>query len=643
MSQEVVWLLAFGTLLLAYCLYWGIAAGSRSATAQDFFLAGRQTPAWVFVLSATALSLTGWMVLGHPSMLALGGFAYGEVALGAIVIPMAGILFLKRQWLLGQRFNYATPGAMFADYYQGELIRLLTVLIALVFAIPFVGMQLAASGRLIQILTNNAVGAYPAMWVLGFSVFVYVYLGGMRAVTAVGALQCLLMLAGMVGLGVLAYSQLGSFGAFNTALARFGAQGVGVGSNLFEIPGVIQFTAGLGQQAPVGSIWSASMILTYSFALMGIQSSPSFSMLGFSCRDTRGFAPQQVWATGAIVGLVLLFFATAYGLGMHAMSASLGALPGAAPAQLAASTALTAFNHGQPVDVSTAFIQSMSARHPWMSALLALCVVTAVQIAAAAYVLTTASMFSTDIYQRFFRPAADDRTQRMVARAAMALIFIVALTMATFTPLAQWQLGSLALSFSLQLWPVLAGVCWLPWISRQAATVGVCVGFVVVILTEPVGVSIIRFLGFDLPWGQWPWTIHSAGWGIFFNVLACAVVSIATRADESRGHRDVYHQYLHARAGLSPHKRVMRPAVWALILGWMFFAIGPGAVLGNDLFGDPAGGITAWKLGIPSLWAWQIIWWALGVFAIWWLAYKMEFSTPARETTDLRTERSPQS
>ena len=629
MSQEVVWLLAFGTLLLAYCLYWGIAAGRGSGKAQDFFLAGRQTPAWVFVLSATGLSLTGWMVLGHPSMLSVDGFPYGEVALGAIVIPLAGILFLKRQWLLGQRFGYATPGAMFADYYRGELIRLLTVLIALVFAIPFVGMQLAASGRLIQILTRGAVGAHPAMWVLGFSVFVYVFLGGMRAVTTVGALQCLLMLAGMIGLGAVAYYQLGGFGAFNAALARFGAQGSAAGSNLFEIPGVIQFTAGLGKQAPAGGIWTASMILTYSFALMGIQSSPSFSMLGFSCRDTRGFAPQQVWATGAIVGLVLLFFATAYGLGMHALSASPGA----------ASTLLPALYDGQPVDVSTAFIRSISARHPWTSALLGLCVVAAVQMAAAAYVLTTASMFTTDIYQRFFRPSADDRAQRRMARATMAVIFIVALTMATFTPLAQWQLGGLALSFSLQLWPVLAGVCWLPWITRQAATVGVCVGLVVVMLTEPVGASILGFLGVDLPWGRWPWTIHSAGWGIFFNVLACALVSLATRGDANRSHRDGYHQYLHARAGLSRHKQVMKPAVWALILGWMFFAIGPGAVLGNDLFGDPAGGIKAWKLGIPSLWAWQIIWWALGVFVIWWLACKMEFSTSARETTDFGTKR----
>ena len=113
------------------------------------------------------------------------------------------------------------------------------------------------------------------------------------------------------------------------------------------------------------------------------------------------------------------------------------------------------------------------------------------------------------------------------------------------------------------------------------------------------------------------------------------MVSLVTRGEESRRHRDSYHQFLHTRAGLSPHKHVMRPAVWALTLGWMFFALGPGALIGNDIFGEPAGGLEAWRLGIPSLWAWQIIWWVLGVFVIWWLAYKMEFATSPREPVDL--------
>ena len=33
------------------------------------------------------------------------------------------------------------------------------------------------------------------------------------------------------------------------------------------------------------------------------------------------------------------------------------------------------------------------------------------------------------------------------------------------------------------------------------------------------------------------------------------------------------------------------------------------------------------SFGMPSIWAWQILWWALGCFMMWFLAYKMELST----------------
>ena len=36
--------------------------------------------------------------------------------------------------------------------------------------------------------------------------------------------------------------------------------------------------------------------------------------------------------------------------------------------------------------------------------------------------------------------------------------------------------------------------------------------------------------------------------------------------------------------------------------------IGPGAVIGNWVFGDPTNPDT-WIFGIPSIWAWQILFW----------------------------------
>ena len=62
--------------------------------------------------------------------------------------PFTGVLFLKRQWLLGKRFGYITPGEMFSDYYRSDAMRMLTVVVALVFNVPYLGIQLKASGLL---------------------------------------------------------------------------------------------------------------------------------------------------------------------------------------------------------------------------------------------------------------------------------------------------------------------------------------------------------------------------------------------------------------------------------------------------------------------------------------------------------------
>ena len=138
-----------------------------------------------------------------------------------------------------------------------------------------------------------------------------------------------------------------------------------------------------------------------------------------------------------------------------------------------------------------------------------------------------------------------------------------------------------------------------------------------------------------MPWGRWPWTIHSAGWGIFFNLGVCIIISAMTQDSGSRAHRMKYHDFLREHASLSEAKRGLIPIAWIITLAWMFFGIGPGAVLGNYIFGEPNDAAT-WVFGMPSIWAWQILFWILGVGMMWFLAYKMEMSTvPDREVEAL--------
>ena len=178
-------------------------------------------------------------------------------------------------------------------------------------------------------------------------------------------------------------------------------------------------------------------------------------------------------------------------------------------------------------------------------------------------------------------------------------------------------------------------MCWFPWITRQGATLGLLVGLIAVIFTEKFGAAIAGTVGIDLPWGRWPWTIHSAGWGILFNLGTCVIVSAMTQNSADRQHRETYHSFLREHASLSVSKRGLIPIAWGITLAWLFFGVGPGAVIGNTIFGSP-NDMTTWVFGIPSIWAWQILFWALGVGMMWFLAYKMEMSTvPQKEVEAL--------
>jgi Na+(H+)/acetate symporter ActP len=76
---------------------------------------------------------------------------------------------------------------MFSDYFRGDAIRILTVLVALLFSIPYLGVQLGASGFLFNVLTDDLISNNLGMWILSLVVLVYVASGGLRAVAYVAS------------------------------------------------------------------------------------------------------------------------------------------------------------------------------------------------------------------------------------------------------------------------------------------------------------------------------------------------------------------------------------------------------------------------------------------------------------------------
>lgn len=633
--DKVIWLFIFVVLYWAYCIYWGVQGAKTARTASDYFIAGRGISLWVFVLAATATSFSGWTFMGHPGLIYRDGFQYAYASFYAITIPFTGVMFLKRQWMLGKRFGFVTPGEMLSEYFRGDAIRLLTVVVALCFSIPYLGLQLRASGFLFNVLTDNALPVDVGMWLLSAIVFIYVASGGLRAVAYVDTLQCIMLAFGIVVIGIITLNFVGGWDRLNesiAALAEMDTNRTPDGySHYIAVPGVIQFVSD-GPSA-AGGAWTGVMVLTYMFALMGIHSSPAFSMWAFSNKSPRPFASQQVWASSFGIGFILFFFTAIQGLGAHFLGADLAfaerfpeLTSNAMGAALGGRDLMD--SEGRQGMLVPQLIHLMQGKAPWLVGLLAVCALAAMQSTGAAYMSTAGGMLTRDILKHFIMPDASHSLQKLWGRIGVGVIVGAALVVATTSSDALVLLGGLAVAFGFQMWVPLMAVCYFPWFTRQGVSAGLFLGILGVMCTESIGQS---WFGITA-WGRWPLTMHSAFWGISANLGAAVLVSAVTQNADDMRHKMKFHTFLNDHAGLPEEKRRLIPAAWIITLIWFFFGIGPGCVIGNWIFGDPNGGVAAWTFGIPSIWAWQILWWALGVFMMWFLAYKMEMSTvPRRE------------
>ena len=640
MDAKMVWLFIFVALYWGYCIFWGIKGAMTAKTASDYFIAGRSISLWVFVLAATATSFSGWTFMGHPGLLYRDGFQYAYASFYAITIPFTGVIFLKRQWILGKRFGFVTPGEMLSAYFKSDAIRLLVVLVAMIFSVPYLGVQLRASGFLFNVLTDGALGVEAGMWLLSAVVLIYVASGGLRAVAYVDTVQAILLALGIVAIGFIAYNSLPegkTWADLLGSLAQFDSKKTAEGySHYIAIPGVIQFVAGLGVENPVGGAWTGIMILTYMFALMGIQSAPAFSMWAFSNHNPKPFAPQQVWASSFGIGFILMVFTAMQGLGAHFLGADTAFM--AAHPDLVNNVMGTGLqgkdlmeSEGKQGMLVPQLIHLMGTTAPWLVGLLSVCALAAMQSTGAAYMSTAGGMLTRDVLKRYILPNATHGQQKLWGRIGVAVIVLAALIVATHATDALVLLGGLAVAYGFQMWPALMAVCYFPWLTRQGVVLGLIAGLIAVTLTESIGAKY-------MPWGRWPWTIHSAGWGIFFNLGIAILVSAVTQNKEDTDHKMTFHNYLREHASLPASKKKLVPTAWIITLVWFFFGIGPGAVIGNTIFGNPTDA-TTWIFGIPSIWAWQLLWWALGVFMMWFLAYKMGMATvPDKEIEALHED-----
>ena len=570
-------------LLTAYSIYIAAMVVRIGRPPRTFLDGGGDLPGWSMAFSTAGVILAGFGLSDHLTLVERFGLQANHVGVGIIIAALAAVLVQKRLWIVGRITGLPSPGLALGRYYRSTALRICVAGLTLLFALPFSAHLLAGIGGLVDAATNGAVPRTSAIWLLAFCLFLPAVIGGWRAITLVAGLQSVIVVVVLIAVVCFGEGMASGDGFLSSAIP------VANGILADRIPGVVQYSAGIGKDVTAGGIFTTVAVASTTLTLVGLALSPTVLYLGATARPGPGLAVTHVWLVAGLVGAFLVlaipFLATRLDGGITSLAAEL-----AREELLAAVAAVLAF-------------------------------VVAGQLAISLFVTGGTLQIAREILFHDILIGLPPHAERFAVRISLAIAFALVACLAAFAPVTSAIFASTALPLSVQLIPAILGLAFVSWISRGAVLTGVIVGSLIVVFSEPPGLVMIEGLFLELPWGRWPLTVHSAAWGLVFNVAAVLLVSIFNRRGAERGNRERLHEEFTRSWRVPFGGRASRTAKWSLVLIWAFFGLGPGAILGNTFFTEPIFVDGAPIPGLPSLWVWQILFWLLGVPLVWWLAY----------------------
>jgi SSS family solute:Na+ symporter len=674
-ETEYNWPLIWGVLIAvglywAYCIYWSVVGYKRAKTLAGWGIAGRTLPGWLFVLSASATSFSAWTYMGHPGTVYAGGIAYAFAGLYAITIPFTGALFIKRQWMLGRRYGFVTPPEQYRTIFDSYFLGVIIVVVSFLYSCFYVAVQLIGSGLLFTVITNGFFPFFFGSLALALIMLIYVAAGGLRTIAWVDVIQYFLTFGGIALIGIGVLYGLGGWGPLmeqTWQLPGYYTNSHGAIHMGWNWVGDVE---GLGPKPQ----WTGVMMLTYMFALAGIQASPAFTMWSYSLKHARTVAYQIVVGIGVVVTATLVLWSVVQGVGAQILAhQNPGQWGSAAMVEfIRAAGAAGAGSDGVVPKLMLTYLPLA------LIPLAAIGLLAAAQSTAGPYISSFAAIASRNIIGEWLLyrargaaailgrpgvvtenpgnpghsgnpgPSGNPEGRREDEPLLISDVFpekwqvtwsrifcLVLLTASLYVAFAQHDLmvmlGGLAVSYGFQLYPALVVICYgfrgwpMRW-TPQGVTAGLLVGIVAVTLT------------YYWPAYRYTLSIHSAGWGIIFNILTIWAVSSFTTP--SRRHiewqnslDDFFRKY--DPAYYEPRAQAWRKFLWFYIPFWWIMFVGPGIELGNAL--------DRVVFDLPGIWTWLILGGITGVFLLWSMAFPAQMAAAPRHTPEPIDEAARQS
>ena len=605
--------IAFIALACAFAVYglYASAASLRDVGAAHESL-GPANPRFLANAGVSTASFAAIGLFLTPWLAREGGYPAAATALIGVSVPLAATLLAPRGWALARLIGANGTGEMLAKLYGNGPAIVCGLIVASASAI-LLALILAASASLFEAVSAGAVSQPVALHLTGLFLLLSGAPAGIRAAGRLARFHTGFVLIGAGAALVLTVVTVGGTDATLAALAHVG-DSVNWGTTGGRGGGDYDLALAVPGAFGPGTIWSGTTILSVQITLGGTVLGLIWLPRNMASGDPRRFSRQITFA--AVFGGAALIVTT-FMLGLVTLEIDKDHI----------STPVVPFpGHALSEDSIARIIDTIADERFWSaSALLGLGAGAALHAVALSLMATTVSALRPLWTRRSVGTRTTERN--LAASQATAAALVVAAVLLAYLPTNDLAaLSAIALSLApLVILPFVAA-CWLPNLSRSGLTAGLICG-IAVTLTDALDAET---------------AVHAASFSLIVATLVAAVVSRLRRADSKRALRRDSHDMLNRIfAGVNDHRPLDqgmdagRKSMATLgIAIWIFFAIGPGIVIGNDVFGAPDLPRNRWDFSIPSIAVWQILAWAAGAVLIRFLVGRLGLAEISREQLD---------
>jgi sodium/proline symporter len=471
-------------IYLAGMLLIGILAARMTKDLSDYVLGGRGLGPGVAALSAGASDMSGWLMLGLPGAVYLGGMGEIWLPIGLSVGAYLNWQFVAkplRVYTEVANDSITVPGYFENRFHDtSKILRVVSAVVILVFFTFYTSSSLVGGA----ILLENSFGMdYTlALWVGAAVILSYTLFGGFLAASWTDFIQGILMFLAMIIIPVAAIQELGGW---NETMQTIGAMDpsyldVYSGATFVGVASLLAW--GLGY-------FGQPHILVRFMGLRSTNDVPKARFIGMT------------WMIISLFGALFVGFA-----------------------------GIAYFADAPLANSETVFIMfSQVLFNPWVAGFLLAAILSAIMSTVDSQLLVSSSALAQDFYKSIFRRNASQKEEMIVGRIAVLSIAVIAIFLGYNPESKVLELVSYAWAgFGAAFGPVIILSLFWKRMTRNGALAGIIVGAVTVIVWAQLTGGL-----FDL---------YELAPGFLFAGLAIIIVSLIDKAP-SKEVQEQYNQY----------------------------------------------------------------------------------------------------